>query len=187
MSLIEKIIEVMSDRRGSTHVDDIANMLLERFPNIPVSADQLPGKISGVLASNVKKKGGKALFAKVKNKMGGFKRGIYRLKKMTVVAPVPTIAPTVSSQYTGKAGENAVISELLFYGFNASAMAVDDGIDIVASKNNNYFHIQVKTANSTEKAGFGFTIKKSSFTAKDSFQTFYVFVIIKAMGTSIKI
>jgi hypothetical protein len=177
MTLIEQIIEVMSDHRGSAHVDDIAKMLIERFPNLPVTGEQLPGKISGVLASNVKKKGGKAQFAKVKNKTGGLKRGIYRLKKMPVVTPVPTVAPTVSSQYTGKAGENAVISELLFYGFNASAMAVDDGIDIVASKNNNYFHIQVKTANSTEKAGFGFTIKKSSFTAKDSFQTFYVFVI----------
>ena len=94
---------------------------------------------------------------------------------------VKSISPNVSSQYTGKAGETAVISELLFYGFNASAMAVDDGIDVIAGKNNKYFHIQVKTSNQSDIGGFVFSIKKSSFVAKDSFQTFYIFVI-RAMG-----
>ena len=83
----------------------------------------------------------------------------------------------MSSQFTGKAGESAVISELLFYGFNASAMAVDDGIDVIANKNNDYFHIQVKTANATEKSGYQYSIKRSRFHAKDSFHTFYIFVI----------
>jgi hypothetical protein len=69
------------------------------------------------------------------------------------------------------------MSELLFYGFNASAMAVDDGIDIIASKNNKYFHIQVKTSTPSDNWIFGFSIKKGSFVAKDSFQTFYVFLL----------
>lgn len=175
--LIDQIIEVMSDYRGSAHVSDIAIMLLDRYPNIQIPAEKLPDKLSSVLSSDVKKAGGKAKFSKVKNKNGSFKRGIYRLKKRSVVTPKPTETPNVSSQYTGKAGENAVLSELLFYGFNASAMAVDDGIDIVASKNSHYFHIQVKTANSSETGAFVFTIKKSSFSSKDSFQTFYIFVI----------
>ncbi len=177
MTLIEQIIEVMSDHRGAAHVNSIAEMLLDRYPNIPIPIERLPDKISAALSSNARKTGSKAQFSKVKNKKGGFKRGLYRLKSKPVVTPAPTLAPTVTSQYTGKAGENAVISELLFYGFNASAMAVDDGIDVVASKDNKYFHIQVKTSNSTENSTFGFTIKKSSFTAKDSFQTFYIFVI----------
>jgi len=177
MTLIEQIVEVMADHRGAAHVDDIAAMLLARYPNLPVRVEKLPDKISAVLSSNAKKPGGKALFSKVKNETGGFRRGVYRLKSKPVVTPVPTVAPVVSSQYTGKAGESAVISELLFYGFNASAMAVDDGIDVVASKNNNYFHIQIKTANGSGSVGYGFTIKKSSFAAKDSFQTFYVFVM----------
>jgi len=175
--LIDQIIEVMADCRGSAHVSDIATMLIDRYPNIQISAEKLPDKLSSVLSSDVRKTGGKARFSKVKNKNGGFKRGIYRLKKRPVVTPKPTEAPNVTSQYTGKAGENAVLSELLFYGFNASSMAVDDGIDIVASKNNHYFHIQVKTANSSELGAFSFSIKKSSFTSKDSFQTFYIFVI----------
>ena len=177
MNLLEQIKEVMADYRGAAHVDDISQMLVERFPHIQIPQDMLPKKVSAVLSADARKKAPKASFSKVKNKAGGHKRGIYKLKKKPVVKPVPTISPHVSSQYTGKAGETAVISELLFYGFNASAMAVDDGIDVIAGKNNKYFHIQVKTSNPAENGSFGFTIKRSSFTAKDSFQTFYIFVI----------
>lgn len=177
VTLLEQIVDVMADHRGSAHVNNIAKILLDRYPNISTPADQLPDKISAALSVDAKKKGGKAQFSRVKNKAGGFKRGLYRLKRRPVVTPVPTPTPTVTSLYTGKAGENAVIGELLFYGFNASAMAVDDGIDVVASRDNKYFHIQVKTSNSTESSGFVFTIKKSSFKAKESFQTFYIFVI----------
>ena len=152
-------------------------MLIERYPNISTPQEKLPDRLSAVLAADVKKTGGKATFSKVKNKNKSFKRGVYRLKKRPIVTPKPTEAPPVSTQFTGKAGEAAVISELLFYGFNASAMAVDDGIDVVASKDNNYFHIQVKTANGTEQGAYGFTIKRSSFCAKDTFQTFYILVM----------
>jgi hypothetical protein len=176
MTLIEQIKEVMGDQSGSLHVDDIALMIVERYPNFQTPLDELPRKISSVLSTNVKKKSG-ASFTKVKNKQGGLKRGIYRLKKKPSVRPKLSDAPSVTTQYTGKAGEAAVISELLFYGFNASAMTVDDGIDVVASKNNKYYHIQVKTANPSSVGGYGFSIKKSSFNAKDSFQTFYIFVI----------
>lgn len=174
-TLLEQIVEVMADYKGAAHVKDIASMLVERYPNIQVSAEKLPDKVTAVLARDVQKS--LALIFLKKNKNGGLKRGIYRLKRKPIVTPVPTIAPQVSTQFTGKAGESAVISELLFYGFNASAMAVDDGIDVVASIHNKYFHIQVKTANSNEGKGFNFTIKKNSFVAKDSFQTFYIFVI----------
>ena len=177
MSLIEKVKEVMADHTGAAHVNDIAKMVVDRFPNIQVTPDKLPGKISAVLAADAKKKGTKASFSKIKNKSGGLKRGIYRLKRKPIVKPTPTLQPNVSNQYTGKAGETAVISELLFYGFNASGMAVDDGIDVIAGKNNKYFHIQVKTSNHSDSGFFTFSIKKSSFIAKDSFQTFYIFVL----------
>jgi hypothetical protein len=177
MSLIEQITEVMSDYTGAAHVNDIAKMVVDRFPNIQIKPDQLPDKISAALSADARKVGTKSSFSKVKNKSGGFKRGMYRLKKKPVVTPKPTLTPILSTQYIGKAGEAAVMSELLFYGFNASAMAVDDGIDIIASKNNKYFHIQVKTSNPSDNWTFGFSIKKNSFVAKDSFQTFYVFLL----------
>lgn len=177
MTLLEQIVDVMADQRGPAHVSDIAAMLVERYPNISTPLERLPDRVSAVLAADVRKTGGKAKFAKVKSKGNHFKRGVYRLKTRPVVTPKPTEAPSVSTQFTGRAGESAVISELLFYGFNAAAMAVDDGIDIVASKENNYFHIQVKTANRSDQGGYAFSIKRSSFGAKDSYQMFYVFLM----------
>ena len=37
------------------------------------------------------------------------------------------------------------MAELLFQEYNANNMTVDEGIDIIASKNNNFYFIQVKT------------------------------------------
>lgn len=79
--------------------------------------------------------------------------------------------------FTGKAGEFAVMSELLFHEFNVSAMTVDDGIDVVASKNNKYFHIQVKTSNINQKGGFSFQIKNERFRIKGDRDTIYIFVM----------
>jgi len=177
MTLLEQIKEVMSDHSGPAHVDAISDMLLSRFSNEVPDAVKLIDRVSSVLSADTRKKGGRASFSRLKNKQGGFRRGMYKLKVKPVVKPKPTLAPSVSSLYTGKAGEAAVLSELLFYGFNASSMTIDDGIDIVASKNNNYFHIQVKTANPSSEGAFAFSIKKSSFTSKNTSQTFYVFVL----------
>lgn len=44
-----------------------------------------------------------------------------------------------AKDFTGKAGECAVMSELLFRGFNVNRMMVDGGIDLVAFKEGNYF------------------------------------------------
>lgn len=55
------------------------------------------------------------------------------------------------------------MSELLFFGFNASAMTVDDGIDVVANKGDSYFHIQVKTANASAQLKYQFRITKQAF------------------------
>ena len=67
MSLIEQIKDVMSEHRGPAHVNEIALMVTERFPNIQVEPAKLPAKISAVLSSNAKKKGTKSSFSKVKS------------------------------------------------------------------------------------------------------------------------
>ena len=56
-------------------------------------------------------------------------------------------------------------------------MTVDDGIDIVASKDNKYFHIQVKTSNSSESGRYTFALQQKSFDAKDASSTFYILVM----------
>ena len=50
-----------------------------------------------------------------------------------------------SKDFTGKAGECAVMSELLFRGYNVNRMMVDGGIDLVAFNDGSYYFYQVKT------------------------------------------
>ncbi|MBP3511133.1 MAG: hypothetical protein J6K19_03725 [Prevotella sp.] len=50
-----------------------------------------------------------------------------------------------SKDFTGKAGECAVMSELLFRGYNVNRMMVDGGIDLVGFNEGSYYFYQVKT------------------------------------------
>lgn len=180
MKLIEQVVEALMANKHAMHVDEIARAIVAKYPNTQLSPDELSPKISATLSSDIKRKKGDSLFSKPKNKAGGFKRGIYKLKVGRRATPkkfkVPE-QPKVSSQFTGKAGEFSVMSELLFFGFNASAMTVDDGIDIVASKEDAYFHIQVKTANTSAHGKYQFKVTKRAFGSKDASGTFYVLVM----------
>lgn len=180
MKLIEQVVEIFAQSPGVMHVDDIAKAIIAKYPNTQATPEDLAQKVSAVLSADVKKRKGDSLFSKPKNKVGGFRRGMYRLKIGRKSVPktfkVPE-QPKVSSQFTGKAGEYAVMSEMLFFGFNVSAMTVDDGIDIVASKADSYFHIQVKTANASAQNKFQFRITKRAFDSKDASSTFYVLVM----------
>lgn len=83
---------------------------------------------------------------------------------------------TKSTQYIGKAGEYLVISKLLFKEFNSTIMSVDDGIDIIATKNDKTYNIQVKTAN--EKFGkYVSNINIHSYQKYNSSNTYYIFVL----------
>ena len=55
---------------------------------------------------------------------------------------------------TGKGGEAAVMSELLFRGYNASLLSVDAGIDIAALKDGRTYLIQVKTKHWSKRSQF---------------------------------
>ncbi|HBU11046.1 MAG: hypothetical protein US57_C0001G0036 [Candidatus Moranbacteria bacterium GW2011_GWC2_37_73] len=83
----------------------------------------------------------------------------------------------IESGYTGKAGEHLVCSELLFRGFNASIMSVDVGMDIIATKDNRLFSIQVKTSNLNKFDTYVFDVRKVSFERHDSGNIFYIFVL----------
>ena len=180
MRLIEQVVNLLAEKRATMHVNEIANELVKKYPHIQIPAEDLPDKIGRLLASDLKRNKGKSIFSKPKNKTGGKRRGFYRLKVQNKSVPAVTILPDppiVSTPYTGKAGEFAVLSELLFSGFNASLMAVDHGIDIVASKDNKYFHIQVKTANLSANGKYAFTLQQSSFESADASSTFYILVM----------
>ncbi len=85
----------------------------------------------------------------------------YKAKRKSKPIEKPTT--TIDSNYMGKAGECAVMGELLFHGYNVNNMMVDEGIDLVASKNNIFYYIQVKTKNVEEQNRFYFQIKQDRF------------------------
>lgn len=83
----------------------------------------------------------------------------------------------IESGFTGKGGEHMVCSELLFRGLNASIMSVDVGMDIVATKDNQLFGIQVKTSNLNKFNTYVFDVRKVSFERHSTSNVFYIFVL----------
>ena len=137
-------------------------------------------KIGQTLTSHINKNDKKptSIFKRISNGKGGSKAGIYGLKKkIQPKPPVPILDMPVATTFTGKAGEYGVFSELLYWGYNPAMMVVDHGVDIVASKDGEYFHIQVKTANPNANKSFNFKINKDIFEAHENAKTFYVFVV----------
>ncbi|MBQ4802358.1 winged helix-turn-helix domain-containing protein [Aquimarina sp. MMG015] len=84
----------------------------------------------------------------------------------------------IGSGFIGKAGEHYVTSELLFRGYNASIMSVDVGMDIIATKNNKLFSLQVKTSNLHSTNSYVFDMRKVSLARDYAGNVFYVFVMI---------
>jgi len=128
------------------------------------------------------------------------RKGIYRLVKKKTPPPIISIRPqkpipktnqpsdgiqqqlpipefASNTLYVGKAGEFAVVGELLFRGYNASIMSVDEGIDITASKDNKFFYIQVKTTAFQDDSRFRVQIKPNRFVDKTNADVYYVIVI----------
>lgn len=86
---------------------------------------------------------------KADKKLGDFSKltyskGKYKQRK-EVATPGGADAILQSNDFTGRAGECAVMAELLFRGYNVNRMMVDGGIDLVGFKNSNYYFYQVKT------------------------------------------
>lgn len=159
-------------------------------------------------------KGKDPLFSKVLNKKKQHTRSMYRLvkkkendiilrdkvkNKKSVLPKKPTeqngVLPDFNNPqtlfgtdklYLGKAGEFAVISELLFCGYNASIMSVDEGIDITASKNDKFFFIQVKSTNFNNDT-ISVSIKPNRFINNSNSDIYYVIMfryIYKGVNTN---
>ncbi len=128
------------------HVKDIAEQAVRENKNMGLSAEAFKTKVNAALAQNIKLKSKKPSFAQVNNtsgqREGKPKLGWYRVKftRKTSVNPEPV--PTPAKNFLGKAGEYAVMAELLFGEYKVSSMIVDEGVDIVASKDNRFFYVQ---------------------------------------------
>lgn len=153
--------------------------------------DKLKSRINAFLGRQSKKKG--SCIAKAKDpKTHREKKGVYRFvqRRDLSVLPVPTSTsepllfdlPTPqgsrrNTNFFGKGGEYSVLGELLFHDYNANIMAVDEGIDIYATKENFVYFIQVKTSSLDSRKTAHFGIKRSSFENTQASQVRYIFVI----------
>ncbi|OPX89009.1 MAG: hypothetical protein A4E52_01125 [Pelotomaculum sp. PtaB.Bin013] len=80
--------------------------------------------------------------------------------------------------FIGKAGEMAVVSELLFRGFNANILAVDYGADVIALKNNKVYQVQVKTRTLSSRNKVLYQFRKDTFDELNQ-QGYYVVLVIR--------
>jgi len=195
-SKIENILS-RKEAKSGMHVDDISTIIFnekglfqEEFANQPF--EDIKKKVMSVLASDVKKKSG-AKYVHVKNpKTGKDKKGWYRIKQASVSIIPQTTKPILIKQpdviidtpqkpkkdnlFVGKAGECAVMSELLFRGYNVNQMMVDDGVDIVASMKNIFYYIQVKTTHTDSNNKIYSAIKTDRFDSQIGNQIRYIIV-----------
>lgn len=174
--ILDVAYEVLKEANEPLHVNNIALIAVQKGETLGLSFEAFVKKLNSSLIGDLKRE--KPRFAKIQNKNGSFKKGIYRHRNLRAQQfTANTIAPSVSNLFLGKAGEYLVMSELLFWGFNVSLMTVDEGVDIIASKENKYFHLQVKTASDDGTGKFKFTIKKQSFINNSGSNVFYIFVM----------
>lgn len=182
----KEILREKKNRKG-LHYKEIAEQV-SIYPEYKgIEIDKLTTQVHHLISGDIKRNGRKSDFKNVTGKKGRVKNGFYKIKvqrrseKDKIVSSIAKIRPLeyspINSSYTGKAGEFAVISELLFNGFNAGMIAVDDGIDVEAMKNGDLFYIQVKTTVLTSERNISVSIKYSSFTRYEKNKTFYIIVI----------
>jgi hypothetical protein len=126
--------------------------------------DNLDKQIESTIRQELKR-GDESLIVRTKD--GKYKR------RPTTAPPKETQA--IDKMFEGAAGETAVISELLFREFNANRMMVDKGIDIVATKDNVYRYIQVKTSNVKDGRVY-WQVKQERFDAHVVNQLRYILV-----------
>lgn len=183
---VAKEILQTAGRKGM-HTSEIAQAAVAQNKNMGLAPEDFQKKVQAALAANLRLKATKPSFAAVNwdkgSRKGKPKQGWYRVKiEKTTPVGETVLAPQAGKDFLGKAGEYAVMSELLFWGYNASIMAVDDGVDIVASKHNSFFHIQVKTASKQDSGKYYFSIRGSSFKRYSGSNVFYVFVMRGDIG-----
>lgn len=182
--ILQAAKDILAEAKKELHVNEIAEIAAGKNKTLGMDKVAFAEKLSGALAAHLKTKA--QIFGKPLNKQGRPRKGVYRLRK-TAITTIPVIKaapPAANTLYLGKAGEYAVASELLFWGFNVSMMAVDQGIDLVAEKDGKFRHLQVKTSTiSADDRPFGFAIQQRAFDANQHLNPWYVFAMRQGVHT----
>ena len=174
-------IQILSEAKQALHYKDITKLALDK--GILETEGATPdSSMNSQIITDIKKKGAASDFIKTAPStytLNTSKKIIEPKKQQKILEEeaLEDAKEKIETGYTGKAGEHLVCSELLFRGYNASIMSVDMGIDIIATKHNRLFSIQVKTANLNTFNYYNFDIRKTSFQKAHSGTVFYLFVL----------
>lgn len=162
---IEQIVSMFKNAKDTKKMAEIKKAVCAEFGEEMSLFDNIDKEIEKAVRNELKR-GDESLIVKTKD-------GKYRRRPTT--AP-PKETQSIDKLFEGAAGETAVISELLFREFNANRMMVDKGIDIVATKDNVYRYIQVKTSNVKSDGRVNWQIKQERFDAHVVNQLRYILV-----------
>ena len=161
---IEQIVSVFKNAKDTKKMAEIKKAVIADNQDSLSLFDNLDKQIESTIRQELKR-GDESLIVRTKD--GKYKR------RPTTAPPKETQA--IDKMFEGAAGETAVISELLFREFNANRMMVDKGIDIVATKDNVYRYIQVKTSN-VKDGRIYWQVKQERFDAHVVNQLRYILV-----------
>ncbi len=175
-------IEILKENGGPLHYKEITKRALDK--GILVTDGKTPdASMNAQIITEINSKGSKATFIKTAPATYDLNPNKPKDKPVKPKKTASRYSEKIDSGFTGKAGEHYVTSELLFRGYNASIMSVDVGMDIIATKNNRLFSLQVKTSNLNSSNSFIFDMRKVALERNYAGNVFYIFVMIHADGS----
>ena len=185
MTYKEAAARILADAAKPLHYMEILSKALDRGLIVPPPTAKTPhNTMNAAITADIKHGSDKSTFVRRGSGVFGLRERPGRRRKPrdsessvpNPPAPEPQREEQISSRSMGKAGEYTVMAEMLFRGYNVYVPAVDEGIDVIATKNRSSSNIQVKTAN--KKAGkYGVSFKIKSFERAKDRNTFYIFVL----------
>lgn len=178
----EAAIKVLKDSHKPLHYKEITRLAIEK--GILESTGKTPdASMNAQINREISTKGEKATFIKAAPSTYALNPDGEEIQNSKSKKPSTNqTKEKIASGFTGKAGEHYVTSELLFRGYNASIMSVDVGMDIIATKDNKLFSLQVKTSNLSSQNSYIFDMRKVSLERGYAGNVFYVFVMIHPEG-----
>lgn len=173
-------IAILEKNKEPLHYKEITRLAIE--DGILHTEGKTPdASMNAQIVTEINDKGDQSTFIKVAPatyELNPNRPSIEDKKIQKVLTPAKNKTGKIDSGFIGKGGEHYVTSELLFRGYNASIMSVDVGMDIIATKNNKLFSLQVKTSNLHKTNSYVFDMRKVSLTRDYAGNVFYVFVML---------
>ena len=182
----KEIEDVLRRNPKGMHVNEISQIISE---NLALAASEVLKKVQNICAADAKKKSSditRVLNPKTNKPRKGWYRFVVRKGNVVKIDPTTPLAAApinmpvaskMSTTFEGKAGECAVMSELLWRGYNVNTFLVDDGVDVVASKNNMFYLLQVKTTQLGANNRVSIALNEARFESFIGFNICYVIVV----------